>query len=804
MGLRTRDRPAIGAWSDGAENSIMTEIDGGTFDQLRVAAAMKAHIADQKATLIFQEQDGGDAHLYHFEATGELADIHANLLKDGVAFHTIIPNKGGGATVYSVDLEGGAEHDIARAASRYGSKVRAQRGRAEFVGTAKQDGTDREQRDDARENYERVIGGSGDRAAQTLWQRIHATHGAKLDVTKDRRALAMTIDYAWTEDIDFDPADHPRGGNPKSPGEFSKGPGGGGAAPETKAPGPTRGATAKHDRPDAPAPSSNTAKEVRAEKGKAARATIRAHLKSAREAVRAAASAMRIKTRAEAATAREAAVKAEKAGKLVAKVAAAREPPSAILHTPKHEAAISTRIPSEPQQRLTGVDVHKLNTSVVDWQSATMPQASEWLEKASNLLTGKSQYTPGRNAKGKANPPVEYIGMRPGPPGETPKQAAERFISFAQGNILALYNAVPMSWRADASKWYDGAQTLTTNWSKDYNYTPQQIAGAIAAMSPKKDWFQNVDITKRLMDYRRDYAKGGKFENERFDTKAQAAMLDMMSRSGDKRKAEFQAIFDRIKGQRLQDLTTSLDQATWINMHDMGHGDRRYKKISPEGKFSDDWMTNKEADTDDDDDDTSGNAAAATASTWATGKNIAKAIDILNDGSTENISKNLGEAHKVRNFYMNIIDPMSKDGHVTIDTHAIAGAFLRPLGQKNVEVQVGLGNSSPSDNTYGLGGTYPMIAEAYRRAAASVNPPLLPRQMQSIAWESMRGIFTPEGKRDKKLRAAVDNRWKTYMHTQSHSPEEEAKQLAATRASIMRLGSPELRGVPRTPSWKKS
>jgi hypothetical protein len=68
----------------------------------------------------------------------------------------------------------------------------------------------------------------------------------------------------------------------------------------------------------------------------------------------------------------------------------------------------------------------------------------------------------------------------------------------------------------------------------------------------------------------------------------------------------------------------------------------------------------------------------------------------------------------------------------------------------------------------------------------------------------MRGIFTPEGKRDKKLRAAVDNRWKTYMHTQSHSPEEEAKQLAATRASIMRLGSPELRGVPRTPSWKKS
>jgi hypothetical protein len=550
------------------------------------------------------------------------------------------------------------------------------------------------------------------------------------------------------------------------------------------------------------APSSKVGREVKAEKGKAQRTEQRLRVRAAKAAKEALAKIQRALARGEAVKATAARHEAEKAARAQAKVTAAMEPASAVLNTPKHPAAVSTRLPSEPQQRLTGVDTNAINTSVVDWQSALIPQAHEWLKKATDVLTGRKLYTPD---KGKQ--PPEYIGMRPGPRNETPEQAANRFIGFAQGNIMALYKAVPDAWRDQASQWYDGANKLTNQWSKEYGYSPQQIAGAIAAMSPKKDWFQNVDIAKRLMEYRRDYGKDGKFKDATFDSSgdpkhpgAEEAMLDMMSRSGKDRRIYFQNILDRIKGKKLWELTDPLEQASWINMHDMAHGDRRYKKISPGGEFSEDWATNKDVDEDEEDDENGppkGDPASATASTWATGDNIAKAIRILNDGKTRNISLNLGKAHKVRNFYMNIIDPGSHDGHVTIDTHAIAGAFLRPLGQHDPEVRVGLGNGSPADKTYGLGGTYPMIAEAYRRAAAEASKlaghEILPRQMQSITWEALRGTFTPEDKRDKKLGKAIDDTWKKYMSGETT--------IEDARKEVMRLGSPKLGGVPRTPKW---
>jgi hypothetical protein len=44
-----------------------------------------------------------------------------------------------------------------KGAARYGSTVEARIGRAEFLGTAKTDATDREQRDDGRRAYEENI-----------------------------------------------------------------------------------------------------------------------------------------------------------------------------------------------------------------------------------------------------------------------------------------------------------------------------------------------------------------------------------------------------------------------------------------------------------------------------------------------------------------------------------------------------------------------------------------------------------------------------------------------------------------------
>ena len=47
---------------------------------------------------------------------------------------------------------------------------------------------------------------------------------------------------------------------------------------------------------------------------------------------------------------------------------------------------------------------------------------------------------------------------------------------------------------------------------------------------------------------------------------------------------------------------------------------------------------------------------------WGSSDETAKALSILDDGSLENISESLGNYHKVRNFYNNIVSPHSLKG----------------------------------------------------------------------------------------------------------------------------------------------
>lgn len=171
LGLDATDKSIVGAWSDGAENSIMTTVNDSEWGKLKVAAAMKAHLANQKQALVFQEDRAGPAKLLNFDAPGDLATIHSNLIKDGVNFHTLVPNEDGkGAKVYVVDTDGSALAPVKVAANRYGSTVGYQSGHAEFIGTTKEDGTDNEQRDDARRTYEDIIGRSNVQGSAAKWQ----------------------------------------------------------------------------------------------------------------------------------------------------------------------------------------------------------------------------------------------------------------------------------------------------------------------------------------------------------------------------------------------------------------------------------------------------------------------------------------------------------------------------------------------------------------------------------------------------------------------------------------------------------
>jgi hypothetical protein len=133
----------------------------------------------------------------------------------------------------------------------------------------------------------------------------------------------------------------------------------------------------------------------------------------------------------------------------------------------------------------------------------------------------------------------------------------------------------------------------------------------------------------------------------------------------------------------------------------------------------------------------------------------------------------MGSKHKVRNFFNNIFNPHSPDGDVTIDTHAVAAGLLRPLSGASFEVNHSLDSSNSAmkglprtgkSSSTGVGGTYALYAEAYRRAAKKRK--LLPREMQSITWEAVRGMYNMNVKGHSHeamaKREVIDETWNRY------------------------------------------
>jgi hypothetical protein len=169
---------------------------------------------------------------------------------------------------------------------------------------------------------------------------------------------------------------------------------------------------------------------------------------------------------------------------------------------------------------------------------------------------------------------------------------------------------------------------------------------------------------------------------------------------------------------------------------------------------------------------------------------------VFKDPSVRHISDVVGANHKVRSFYNNLIAPLSQGGDVTIDTHAVAAALVRPLSSSSIEVLHNFGSGKApvtakaavpahinpatgrmvprkparkaapglpgpsSSKVTGNTGLYGFYAEAYRRAASQLG--IQPREMQSITWECVRGLFKPAQKRDKKFVKNVESQWRRY------------------------------------------
>jgi hypothetical protein len=314
-----------------------------------------------------------------------------------------------------------------------------------------------------------------------------------------------------------------------------------------------------------------------------------------------------------------------------------------------------------------------------------------------------------------------------------PKVALERFVQHISDNLEWLHNQMPPEVREITRKWYDSANTMAKDMADRYGYDEKQMAGVIASLSPQKDWNMNVSLADRVADTVKNKS------DIPFSDEMLKKAKDLTAEGSN---AAMKSLLKNIKGKTLAEVKDPLERAAWIRLYDEAHNSRSYNNIAPNGK-----VLGKA---------TNVNGAESKVA-WGSLNEIAKAANIIEDGSRENISRQLGEMHKVRNFYNNIADPGSEHPDVTVDTHAVAAGHIQPFSGNSHEVQQNFGG--PGSAITGVNGTYPLYAEAYRRAAEKLG--LKPRELQSIVWEQVRDLFPAEWK-TKANAAKVADIWNDY------------------------------------------
>lgn len=349
----------------------------------------------------------------------------------------------------------------------------------------------------------------------------------------------------------------------------------------------------------------------------------------------------------------------------------------------------------------------------------------------------------------------------------TPEKQAEDFISQVKDNLLYLYDQVPDATRQRSKLWYDGARNITDRFSGEYGVPDQAVSGVLAVLSPQKDWFMNVSLGQRVIDIARNQA-GRRWDSSMDDT-ASRIWAD----------PKYKPVLDLVRNKSYSELKTPGERALWLRTFDQAFNPREHQIVSPEGDFIGTRLTQ---------------SGKPYATGWGSLNEIGKAVAILENPSLANISTMLGQQHKVRNFYNNIYAPGDPAGHVTIDTHAVAAGLLRPLSGNSREVLHNfgsgvLGETGPKNSSVtGVQGTYGLFAEAYRRAAQERG--VLPRQMQSITWEAVRGLF-PDTFKTEKNSQIIDDIWVKYRKGKL-SLEEARNEVISTAGGI------------RPPEWERT
>jgi glutamyl/glutaminyl-tRNA synthetase len=172
------------------------------------------------------------------------------------------------------------------------------------------------------------------------------------------------------------------------------------------------------------------------------------------------------------------------------------------------------------------------------------------------------------------------------PKGTPNNKVMELFKKNIVNNLLFLYDGVDPSIRERSKLWYVGANRISEQMAKKYKISLRQVAGIMAAMSPQKDWFQNVSMAERAIDI---LTKQG---NTAWSPDMIEYAESYVNESTDRREKEKrEEAFEKIKkvaakGTKLKDMDPK-SAAAFIRAYDEAFNSRQYKIVTPEGGFGD-------------------------------------------------------------------------------------------------------------------------------------------------------------------------------------------------------------------------
>ncbi len=295
-----------------------------------------------------------------------------------------------------------------------------------------------------------------------------------------------------------------------------------------------------------------------------------------------------------------------------------------------------------------------------------------------------------------------------------PVAAVKEISSRLQQNIKFWYEKTTPGERSTWRRWYDLAKKMSQDWGSEFGVNWRTVAAINSRFSPQMPWFQNVTLTRTLLETMR--------ENPTVTEPLKALMNEALARRSDpKERAEFLSKIKGVEvGQKLSDLDnfqTGVFVRVFNEDKHPGGLQTHDHELEPQGQ---EGVTGWNAD-------------------WPSLESI---VSIYRDPSRKNVNSELGINHKVRSFYNNHVMPESPDW-TTVDTHAVAAALMRPVGSLDYETKDNFGGATHKASGYR--GNYFLYQDAYEKVAKELG--ILPRELQSIVWEKARGAVSPEAKR---------------------------------------------------------